>query len=259
MKGLHRVTCMVLLIMMFSSMMCLSAFAITPTQDEQDYLAEHITDNWVKNYLATEKPTGVKSPERITIGGDEYYLVNGKSSDDLYNYVSMKVKSNNVTDKTQDITSGGSGGIKIEANTGEASNMLSGFVPVVNIILGVVTVGITLGLALYTAFDICYIVFPVFRNKCEDDKVNGNGRMVKTSNNGETKLRWVSDEAQYVVRNCSIESGKSPLSSYLTKRIGAYVGVTIVLFILLTGNISIITNIVLKFVSGIVDVLQGLA
>jgi hypothetical protein len=77
--------------------------------------------------------------------------------------------------------------------------------------------------------------------------------------NGETKLRFVSDEAQYAVQECSLESGKNPLISYFSKRIIAYICVAIILFMFLTGNISLITNMALKVVNGVISVFSSLS
>ena len=52
---------------------------------------------------------------------------------------------------------------------------------------------------------------PVFRNKCEDMKVSGNSVMTKKGANGDTSLRWVTDDAQYAVNSTITEgNGKSP-------------------------------------------------
>ena len=114
-------------------------------------------------------------------------------------------------------------------------------------------------MTLFTAFDIAYIAFPVFRNKCEEQKMNGTGYNVKKDSNGNVSLRFVTDDAQYAVSEGTIENGKSPWGIYFRKRIMSYVLLAIVLFILLTGNISLITNIALNIVSGIMNVLSGLA
>lgn len=163
-------------------------------------------------------------------------------------------KNNNVQEDLGNMTAD----VGIQADTQLGTEVIAGFVEPINVILGVIVVLITVGLAIFTTFDVCYIVFPVFRNKCEDAKVSGNGPMVKPTANGGTKLRFVSDEAQFVVENCNVSQGKSPLTAYLGKRVWAYIVVSIILFILLTGNINIITNIALKVVSYIMEVLATL-
>ncbi|WP_130849183.1 hypothetical protein [Intestinimonas timonensis] len=88
--------------------------------------------------------------------------------------------------------------------------------------------------------------------------MTGDPKYTKPGANGGIKLRFVSDEAVYVVENCNVNQGKSPLTAYLDKRIWAYIIVSVVLFILLTGNINIFTNIALKIVSYIMQVLAAL-
>lgn len=149
----------------------------------------------------------------------------------------------------------------LEPDTETASKALDGFKPILSTFLGVLVVLITIGMTIFSAFDIAYIAFPVFRNKCEDAKQTGSGIMAskKQGKNGETKLRFVSDEAQYAVEAAdTIESGKNPFSIYFGKRIVSYVLLSIILFILLTGNINLITNIAVRIVSGILELLQGI-
>lgn len=158
-----------------------------------------------------------------------------------------------ATDTVKDLTNN----LSVIADTDRAAQSLSGLVPFINIFLGVITFFIILGLAVFTGFDICYIVFPVFRNKMDTMKAEGgHGPMTKTTSDGGTELRFVTDEAQYAVKKAQTsESGQNALWIYLKKRIIAYVVVVIVLFIFLTGNIDIITNLALKIVSGLLGVI----
>lgn len=151
------------------------------------------------------------------------------------------------------------GQISVTPNIEKANNMLSGFMPLLNMIVSVVIVGVTLGMTLFTAFDICYIEFPIFRNKCEDAKASGNKMMTRTdSKTGETKLRIVTDEAQYAIQAAdTIQSGQNPLVIYFKKRFVAILLLAIVLFILLTGNMSVFSKIALKLVSGIISIVQS--
>lgn len=151
------------------------------------------------------------------------------------------------------------GQISVTPDIKKANNMLSGFMPLLNMIVSVVIVGVTLGMTLFTAFDICYIEFPIFRNKCEDAKASGNKMMTRTdSKTGETKLRLVTDEAQYAIQAAdTIQSGQNPLVIYFKKRFVAILLLAIVLFILLTGNMSVFSKIALKLVSGIISIVQS--
>ena len=146
--------------------------------------------------------------------------------------------------------------IKIVPDVDAASRMLSGFTPLIQMVVSVVIVAVTMGMTLFTAFDICY---PVFRNKCEDAKASGNKMMTRTdSKTGETKLRLVTDEAQYAIQAAdTIQSGQNPLVIYFKKRFAAILILAIVLFILLTGNMNVFSQIALKLVSGIISIVQS--
>ena len=169
--------------------------------------------------------------------------------------VQKSVNNTATVDDVSTITDG----LNIGADTAGATALLSGFAPIISLVVGVIVVLVTMGMTLFTAFDIAYIAFPVFRNKCEEQKMNGTGYNVKKDSNGNVSLRFVTDDAQYAVSEGTIENGKSPWGIYFRKRIMSYVLLAIVLFILLTGNISLITNIALNIVSGIMNVLSGLA
>lgn len=218
----------------------------------ESYANGCIGEMWFTSLLSTSSETG-GSP--VTIGGSVYYLRNGVTVEQVKRTIISRYNSEASLDKTLEITSD----VGVTADTGAAMEALSGFVPYVNMILGIIVTLITLGLAVFTAFDVCYITFPVFRNKCEQQKMQGSGAFVRQTNNGGTKLRWVSEEAQYAVDHASLDQGSNPLMNYLKNRIIAYIFVAIILFILLTGNISIITDLALRAVQGIMSVLQGIS
>lgn len=271
MRGFKRLTALLLLVVMTVSVMALPAFAYTQEEVTEftQFVQGNFDNNGIKRMLTTDSSKSADPSLTFVDNSDpnnpityyvktEYIDVNNadpaKKFDKFWRQVNSKMDSEKVRDDTIGITEG----LEIEANTGAAMETLEGFVPYVNILLGIVVVLITLGLAVFTSFDVCYIVFPIFRNKCEDAKVSGQGPMVKKSANGGTQLRFVSDEAQYAVNECTIESGKNPLTAYFAKRVWAYIIVSIILFILLTGNITIITNLALKVVSYIMDVISTL-
>ena len=209
-----------------------------------------------KRQITTDESKAQDTNEFFQLDGDKYFLKKGTrySWDSFVNVVQNEINSSDSTKRTTELTQD----LGIGADSDRAMDMLNGLVPIVNTLLGILVVLITLGLAVFTAFDVCYISFPVFRNKCEDQKAAGHGAMVKTTANGGTQLRFVSNEAQYVVDNCQLENGKNPITAYLGKRVIAYVAVTIVLFIFLTGNINIITNLALKVVGYVMNTIAGL-
>ena len=150
------------------------------------------------------------------------------------------------------------GNLGLTADVTTATGMLSGFMGVLRTLLGILVVIISVGMTVFSAFDLCYIAFPVFRNKCEDAKTNG-GIMAKKGSNGEAKLRFVSDDAQYaVVAADTTQSGKNPFVIYFGKRLISYLVLAILLFILLTGKVTVFTDIAIRLVSGLINLLQTL-
>ena len=194
----------------------------------------------------------------VLVDGTYYYW---KSADTASVQGKIASAKNNSADKVANDVNDITGGLNIEADTGTASRTLTGFTGVFNTLLGIIVVLITIGMALFSAFDLCYIAFPVFRNKCEEAKQSGQGIMAsnKKGSNGETKIRFVSDDAQYAVTAAdTVQSGKNPFVIYFGKRLISYIVLAVLVFILLTGNIDIFTRLALKLVSGILDVIQGI-
>lgn len=208
----------------------------------------------VKAYVK-EKPDETYNQAVVLSDGATTVYFNTASMDLLYKQAEKAESNAKVDEKVSEMT----GGLTVEANTGAASIMLSGFKPIVELTIGILVVLIALGMTIFSAIDIAYIAFPVFRNKCEEAKESGNGAMTKKSASGDVSLRWVSDDAQYAITQGTIDSGKSKWKLYFGKRVGSYIMLGIIQFILLTGNITLITDIALNIVSGIIDVLSSMA
>lgn len=149
------------------------------------------------------------------------------------------------------------GNIGITADTQTASEMLSGFVPMISTFVGILCVLISLGMTFITAIDVIYIEFPMFQRKCEEQKMSGHGIMSKKSSSGENEIRFVTQEAQYAVQEANVENGKNPLFVYIKKRLVSFIVLAILLTIFFTGNISLITNLAVDVVQGIMNVLAG--
>ena len=246
--------------------------AHTLPEDVESYIENSITaindsgvsfsETWLRSWLTTDESKAQSLEDggrqyNITLGSSQgvLYIVRGKTEEGLIEAVQKSVNNAATVDDVSTITDG----LNIGADTAGATALLSGFAPIISLVVGVIVVLVTMGMTLFTAFDIAYIAFPVFRNKCEEQKMNGTGYNVKKDSSGNVSLRFVTDDAQYAVSERTIENGKSPWRIYFRKRIMSYVLLAIVLFILLTGNISMITNIALNIVSGIMNVLSGLA
>ena len=246
--------------------------AHTLPEDVESYIENSITaindsgvsfsETWLRSWLTIDESKAQSLEDggrqyNVTLGSSQgvLYIVRGKTEEGLIEAVQKSVNNAATVDDVSTITDG----LNIGADTAGATALLSGFAPIISLVVGVIVVLVTMGMTLFTAFDIAYIAFPVFRNKCEEQKMNGTGYNVKKDSSGNVSLRFVTDDAQYAVSEGTIENGKSPWGIYFRKRIMSYVLLAIVLFILLTGNISMITNIAVNIVSGIMNVLSGLA
>ena len=147
--------------------------------------------------------------------------------------------------------------VNVRADVGSANDLVSGFEPVINLVIGILAWVIVIGLPLITALDVCYITIPFVREKADDVKASG-GMGTKTGKDGSTKLRWISDEAQHAVETIDLDAGRSPLKTYLKSRIGAFVMVAIILYLLIGGQITVVTQLAVRLVSGIMNILSGL-
>ena len=154
-------------------------------------------------------------------------------------------------------------GMALKADTAQAYSLLSGFTGVLRVLLGIIVVIVSVGMTVYSGFDLCYIAFPVFRNKCEEAKQGGGGgfgsTMTQKGSNGENKLRFVSDDAQYAVTASeTVATGQNAFVLYFKKRFVSYLVLAVLLFILLTGKITVFTDIALKLTQGIINAVQGI-
>ena len=230
----------------------------------QNYLKENVSgvsgvtistnDMWVVTNFTTDPKQAAENAVGYSVGGGTLYLKKHISESQAVNHINSAIANSATNENMQTLTNN----LNIVADTSGATALISGFTPIISLVVGIIVALVTIGMTIFSAFDIAYIAFPVFRNKCEDAKTNG-GAMAKTTANGETKLRFVTDEAVYAVQECNIQNGKSPWAMYFKKRVLSYILLAIILFILMTGNISLITGIALNIVSGIMNVLGGLA
>lgn len=150
------------------------------------------------------------------------------------------------------------GGIDVQADTDRAQELLGGVQPIIELFCGVIVYAIVLGLPVFTCLDILYITYPVFRNGVQESASKG-GMMSKTRKDGSTGVRLVSDEAQFAVENANLGEGRTALGIYSKKRFAVYIICTVMLFVFLTGNIQIFTNLAVQIVSGIISVIQGIS
>lgn len=162
-----------------------------------------------------------------------------------------KTDAQNVLGEIQD-------NVHLAPNYNDAANILSPFVPYFNILLGLITTIVVLQMSILTALDLCYIAIPTMRNFMSDKAAEGNQVVAKKDGNGGVKLRFISDEAQYAVEQATNNQGSSPWGTYFKSRILSYIFLAVAMVILLTGNITLITDLIVKLVSGLMSVIQGL-
>lgn len=150
------------------------------------------------------------------------------------------------------------GNLNIQADTAGAANMLSGVIPIVNVVVGVVVVLVVVLLGLYTGFDIMFLAFPVFRSFCQEKLDSGNtGAMVKKTSGGENKYRFISDDAVRAYQQTIVEGNKQPYIKYAVSRAWAYIALAIIVVVLLTGNYSVFLKIGIKIGEGIINIVNS--
>lgn len=147
--------------------------------------------------------------------------------------------------------------MNIKSDVATGAMVLSGLQPFIETVLGIAVYILTAGMTVFTVADLCYIFIPTLREKMGEVAQNGGKMSTTSKETGEVKFRFVTDEALYAVQTCTLESGKHPAGVWIKKRIWAYILLGVCLFILLTGNITLIVNIVINIVGGIVNALQS--
>lgn len=217
--------------------------------------AEAVVSSETASYLATKNYSSLSSDVKGLIKPDSAGMTNIKTitlADGTYYYedinsasidskLAASIKGSQATSDVTDITNG----LNIGADTNTATQMLSGVTPIISTFLGLAVLLITVFMTVFSAIDIVYIVFPATRNFLENS-------------NSKTKIQIVTDDAQFAVKSASIESGKTPMGTYFGRRVISYIILSIMLFIILTGNISLITNLALKVVSGLLEVITSI-
>lgn len=259
-----RVVSIVLIVMMVISILggSISALAASTGQSEiiQNYLntSDKYSSSIIGSFKKSSDPNDSSYSDsnvwEMYTGKDSgyYYYLEISRRSAVEDAINRKSNNGQVEEDVRKISST----LDVGADVETAGVLLSGFVPILSTLLGLMVTLISIGMTVFSAFDLCFIAFPVFRNKCEDAKASGNNIMTKKGSGGETKLRFVSDDAQYAVQAAdTVQSGKNPFVIYFQKRLLSYIILAILLFILLTGNITVFTNIALKVVSGILEVI----
>lgn len=206
------------------------------------------------DYKSQVPPDGYTSVGNVGKNGSTAYV--SYPTDDKTKIVNM-INNQNSYNAAQSRVNNLETELGLQADTAGASEALSGITPFISLIAGFIVILLTAFMLVFTAIDCVYIAYPVFRNKCEDAKASGNKLMTKTGSDGESKLRWVTDDAQAAIETCTIDSGKNKWAFYLKKRIISYIMLGIVIFMFFTGNITLLIEVAIKAVSGLMNVLKG--
>jgi len=147
----------------------------------------------------------------------------------------------------------------IKADVTGANAALAGFKPMIELICGLLFWIVITFLGVFTAFDVCYLVFPVAKGKMDSAGQSG-GRITSSESKatGESKFRFVTDDALLAYEE-SAKNGQNGLILYLKKRVWTYVACSIVVYMLGSGNMALIIEAVLKLCSGFFNMFQGFA
>lgn len=149
------------------------------------------------------------------------------------------------------------GGLFKPADLTGAATTLASFVGPLTLFTGILATVAILGLSLFTACDVIYLSFPIAHAKM-DSAGAGSGMMGGSTKDGGTKFRLVTDDAMQVYEETS-KDGRSPWVPYLKRRGLTFILMAIIIYILLTGKITLIIDISLNLVQGIIDSLSKLA
>lgn len=142
-----------------------------------------------------------------------------------------------------DTTGGG-----IVADTEGAGKLMSGLMPAVGLVLGVIVWIVTVGIVVYTAFEIMYVVFPFMHNA-----ISGEGGEKK----GKGLDKMVSGDARRAVE-VGDRGEANPLVYYLKSRIIVYVVLGTMIVILVTGGATKLMTLGEKAGAGVTQAIDGI-
>lgn len=251
--------------LMMISLSAMTAFAATPGTDSdiQSYVESgQASEN--QNFLTDLNGKDSQDYLSYSDNSGHTYYVHKNAEGNIKNTIKNKNNDKDVA-AVEDKLSEVQADLGLTADTGSATQALSGLGSLLSTILGFFVILIGGYMTIQTALDCCYVAFPTFRGKCEDVKQRGaagNGlaaAATKQGKDGETKIRFISDDAVYAVTAANtVETGKNPFSIYLFKRIWAFMIVAIVLYIFVSGNVFTFTKLAVKLASGFIKAINQL-
>lgn len=289
--GVSRVLALTLMLMCMVSVMCVPALAASTIQNYIDGECKwsEVDDSAIIDWAVTEDGhsylIGLPKSMRYNLTGGAHTGEAGDSTGtgsrgvDFYEITCThgtvtitatgfsQLKSNCKTwadgEKAKESVSQVADGFTLNPDITGATDALQGLMDPLSLIVGVICVVVMVAITFFTATDLLYITIPVFREKSDAavQSQNGNGYAASQSKKtGEARPRWITDEAYYSVRkSMQANDGSNPLTTYLLKRVWAFIVLGIVMYIMFTGNITLIVNIIINIISTIMGGLEGLA
>lgn len=215
------------------------------TSSGKQYLTKLRTDEDGKNYSSSTKYG------KLTVGNTTYYITKSEY-DTLVNkansYASNVNADGGLSDINDDLDTL-TNNFNTRPDLATAGQAVSGLEGMISVVVGIALIIACIMVAFFSAMDIIYLAWPVFREKAE----------TSSKSEGMSISRFISDEAKFAVKKASTDAnGRSVWGIYLPKRMVAYIGLGLALYILFTGNITVIVSLALKFASGIFNALKML-
>lgn len=209
----------------------------TANKDGTDWPAD------LRGYFTTIATEGY---DKVSVGGTNYYY-NPSNKENIINAGNSTKGEAQIQGTITELDPFESGGqFEIKADVNGAAELMSGFRGSLNTFLGILVTLITLGMTVFTGLDLIYIAFPVVRGKINEKKEEGKFKHI------------ITEDARYAVVKADVENtGQNAFILYGKKRIASFVVLSILLFILSTGNINILTNIGVKLASGVLKALNN--
>ena len=204
-----------------------------------------------KKYLSEDFSAESGFTESVAIDGNNYWY-NPEDEEEIIklgNKLDRKVKYAQNNKDTMRAFNDATNDQTIHADTKGSYEIIEGFIGILSIIFGLIVIAISVGITVSTAIDISFIALPVFRSEISSWKIF-------QTTDGSNKIRIVSDDAQYaVIASETSKLEKNPLIIYFKNRLFTYMVLAVLLFILLTGKITLLAQLALKLVAGILDII----
>ena len=270
-----RISYMLLLMMALMMVFVRPSSVMAATSEEliSNFVAEHgpvlsmnggsgsreADSSWssVASYFTTSSD-GTHNKSATAVYGDNAttYWYSTDDTEAIVEAAGLNSSVSETNKQIDDIT----GSINIHADTAGAAGMASGFIPIVNVAVGLVVIAIILLLVMYTGFDLMFLAFPWFRSMSENQLQNGKSNvMVKRGGDGESKYRFISDDAVRAYQQSIVDGGnKQPYVKYAVSRVWAYIALAIIITVLITGNYGVFIKLGTEIGEGIINMIQNI-